>query len=41
LSAVRGIKPSTRDWFATAKNYALYSNQNGLYDDILSYLKLK
>ncbi len=41
LSAARGIKPSTRDWFATAKNYALYSNQNGLYDDILSYLKLK
>ncbi len=36
-----GIKPSTKDWFATAKNYALYSNQNGLYDDILDYLKLR
>jgi len=41
LSAAHSIKPSTKDWFATAKNYALYSNQNGLYDDILSYLKLK
>lgn len=41
LSAAHTIKPSTKDWFATAKNYALYSNQNGLYDDILDYLKLK
>ena len=34
------VKPSTREWFATARNYALYSNQGGLYDDILTYLKL-
>jgi SpoVK/Ycf46/Vps4 family AAA+-type ATPase len=33
-------KPTTREWFATAKNYALYSNQGGAYDDILKYLKL-
>jgi SpoVK/Ycf46/Vps4 family AAA+-type ATPase len=40
LSAVKMIKPSTADWFATARNYALYSNQGGTYDDILAYLKL-
>lgn len=40
-AAAHGIKPSTKDWFATAKNYALYSNQSGLYDEILAYLKLK
>jgi AAA+ superfamily predicted ATPase len=41
LSAAAGkIKPSTRDWFATARNYALYSNQSGLYDDIIKYLKI-
>ena len=34
------VKPSTREWFASAKNYALYSNQGGVYDDILKYLKL-
>jgi ATP-dependent 26S proteasome regulatory subunit len=34
-------KPTTREWFATARNYALYSNQGGIYDDILTYLKLK
>ncbi|SDM43304.1 Tetratricopeptide repeat-containing protein [Catalinimonas alkaloidigena] len=34
-------KPTTREWFATAKNYALYANESGLYDDILHYLKIK
>jgi transitional endoplasmic reticulum ATPase len=33
-------RATTREWFATAKNYALYSNQGGTYDDILKYLKL-
>ena len=41
LSAtVKSVRPSTREWFATARNYALYSNQGGLYDDILRHLKL-
>lgn len=40
LAAVKEVRPSTREWFATARNYALYSNQSGLYDDILKYLKL-
>ncbi len=42
LAAAAGaLKPTTREWFSTARNYALYSNQGGIYDDILSYLKLK
>jgi SpoVK/Ycf46/Vps4 family AAA+-type ATPase len=40
LSAASGIRPSVREWFATARNYALYSNQGGVYDDILKYMKL-
>eukprot|EP01136_Pigoraptor_vietnamica_P002091 Opistho-1_new@29558 len=32
---------STSEWFRTAKNYALYANESGLYDSILSYLKIK
>jgi SpoVK/Ycf46/Vps4 family AAA+-type ATPase len=39
-SAAASIKPSTREWFGTARNYALYSNQGGVYDDILKFLKL-
>jgi AAA+ superfamily predicted ATPase len=41
LSAAKGLRPTTSEWFATAKNYALFSNQGGLYDDVLDYLKLR
>ncbi len=40
LTAAGGVRPSTREWFATARNYALYANQGGAYDDVLQYLKL-
>jgi transitional endoplasmic reticulum ATPase len=40
LGGLGAHKPTTREWFATAKSYALYSNQGGAYDDILKYLKL-
>ena len=41
LDAAKQVKPSTKEWFATARNYALYSNEGGLYDDILVYLGVK
>jgi SpoVK/Ycf46/Vps4 family AAA+-type ATPase len=40
LGSLKQLRPSTREWFSTARNYALYSNQGGLYDDILKYLKI-
>ena len=41
LAAAAGtLKPTTKEWFATARNYALYSNQGGIYDDILQHLKM-
>lgn len=40
LDAVKKHRPTTRDWFENARNYALYANQSGLYDDILDYLKI-
>jgi SpoVK/Ycf46/Vps4 family AAA+-type ATPase len=39
-TAAKFIRPSTKEWFSTARNYALYSNQSGQYDEILRYLKL-
>jgi transitional endoplasmic reticulum ATPase len=39
-TAASGVKPSTREWFNTAKNYATHANQDGNYDDILKYLKM-
>jgi len=40
-SAAKDVKPSTRKWFESAKNHALYANQSGFYDDVLVYLGLK
>jgi SpoVK/Ycf46/Vps4 family AAA+-type ATPase len=39
-AAASRLKPTTKEWFATARNHALYANQGGTYDDILKYLKL-
>lgn len=41
ISAVKKHKPSTQEWFSTAKNFALFANDSGLYDDILTYMKIK
>lgn len=41
LAAKKSHRPSTQEWFSTAKNFALFANEAGLYDDILSFLKIK
>ncbi len=41
LAAVNSVRPTTKEWFATARNHAVYANQGGAYDDILTYLKIK
>ncbi len=41
LQTAKVVKPSTREWFSTAKNHAMYANQGGIYDDVLTYLKIK
>jgi transitional endoplasmic reticulum ATPase len=41
LSAIKKHKPSTQEWFMTAKNFALFANDTGLYDEVLNYLKIK
>lgn len=40
-NAIKKHRPSTKEWFSTAKNFALYANDSGLYDDILHYMKIK
>jgi AAA+ superfamily predicted ATPase len=39
-AALADVRPTTGEWFATARNYVLYANQEGLYDDVRRYLKL-
>ena len=41
LRSAKEVKPSTRPWFESARNHALYANQGGFYDDVLVYLGLK
>ncbi len=41
LGALKKHRPSTKEWFKSAKNFALYANESGLYDEILQYLKIK
>jgi SpoVK/Ycf46/Vps4 family AAA+-type ATPase len=33
------MRPSTRPWLESARNYALYANEGGSWDDLLAYLK--
>jgi SpoVK/Ycf46/Vps4 family AAA+-type ATPase len=38
-SALKGIRASTGAWFDTARNFALFANEGGLYDELRAYLK--
>lgn len=33
------VRPTTREWFAMARNYAQYANEAGQYDDIADYMR--
>ncbi len=33
------LRPTTREWFSTARNYAQFSNEAGQYDDIAEYMR--
>ncbi len=37
--AMKEIKPSTRAWFEVARNYAMFANDGGTYDELLDYLR--
>jgi SpoVK/Ycf46/Vps4 family AAA+-type ATPase len=39
LSAAKTVRPSTREWFSTARNYVMYANESGLYDDVKPWLR--
>ena len=37
--ALKDVKPSIRPWFETARNYAMFANEGGAYDELLDYLR--
>ncbi len=40
MRAAKDVRPSTKEWLKKAKNYALFANEGGLYNEILEYLKM-
>lgn len=41
IRAAKKIQPSSNAWFENAKNYAIYANQSGFYNDVLAFLGIK
>lgn len=39
IAATKRHHASTKEWFNTAKNYAMFANESGIYDEILKYVK--
>jgi transitional endoplasmic reticulum ATPase len=37
--ATRRVRPTTTEWFATAKNFATYANETGQYDEVVEFIK--
>lgn len=41
LKASKRARPTTHEWFATAKNHVLFANEGGSYDDVAAYMGMK
>ncbi len=39
--ALTQVKSSTRAWFDTARNYAQFANEGGVYDDLLAFMRTR
>lgn len=36
---LKDVRPSTKAWFDLARNYALFANEGGTYDDLIAYME--
>jgi SpoVK/Ycf46/Vps4 family AAA+-type ATPase len=39
--ALKEVRPSTLQWFETARNFAMYANEGGMYDELLAYMRTR
>jgi SpoVK/Ycf46/Vps4 family AAA+-type ATPase len=37
--ALKDVRPSIAAWFETARNYALFGNDDGVYDELVAYMR--
>ena len=38
-SALREVRPSIATWFETARNYAMFANASGEFNDLAEYMQ--
>ena len=38
-AVLKEVRPSTRGWFESARNYAMFANQDGQYNDLNEYIR--
>jgi AAA+ superfamily predicted ATPase len=38
-AALKEVKPSTGPWFETARNFVMFANDGGAYDDLLAFMR--
>ena len=38
-AALRDVRPSVGAWFSTARNYAEFANEGGVFDELVDYLR--
>ncbi|MEO1697486.1 MAG: AAA family ATPase [Planctomycetota bacterium] len=41
VAAAKRVRPTTAEWFGTAKNHVQFANQSGQYDDVARYLGMR
>ena len=39
--ALKDVRPSTRAWFETARNFVMFANEGRLYDELMTYMRSK
>ena len=39
VEEIKRSKPTTLEWFSSAKNVVEYANENGIYDELAFYMK--
>ena len=39
LNTLKDVRATTTEWLSSARNYARYSNEGGLYDEVLTFLE--
>jgi SpoVK/Ycf46/Vps4 family AAA+-type ATPase len=40
-TALREISASTAEWFTTARSAAQFANHNGIYNELVAYMKVR